>query len=286
MRCALTGGHPISPDVIKFFQAVGLNLKKCYGLTEAGGIFQVQPDNEIKVETVGKTLPGFQVRLSEEQEVLVKSDTLIAGYHNDYRATEAAFQDGWLKTGDAGYLDDDGHLIIIGRKEDIIRDKMGHAFSPDFVETRIKFSPYIKEAVVFGEGRPYITALINIDMENVGNWAEERLIPYTTYLDLSQQPAVAKLIKEEVRQVNNQIPDVMKIRKFILLYKLLDADDEELTRTGKVRRRFVYGVYLDLIEAMYQDKKELEVKGKIRYRDGRVGEITTRVRIINVYEEE
>jgi len=286
MRCALTGGHPISPDVIKFFQAVGLNLKQCYGLTEAGGIFQVQPDDEIKVETVGKTLPGFQVRLSEEQEVLVKSDTLIAGYHNDYRATEAAFQDGWLKTGDAGYLDDDGHLIMIGRKEDIIRDKMGHAFSPDFVETRIKFSPYIKEAVVFGEGRPYITALINIDMENVGNWAEERLIPYTTYLDLSQQPAVAKLIKEEVRQVNNQIPDVMKIRKFILLYKLLDADDEELTRTGKVRRRFVYGVYLDLIEAMYQDKKELEVKGKIRYRDGRVGEITTRVRIINVYEEE
>jgi len=158
MRCALTGGHPISPDVIKFFQAVGLNLKQCYGLTEAGGIFQVQPDDEIKVETVGKTLPGFQVRLSEEQEVLVKSDTLIAGYHNDYRATEAAFQDGWLKTGDAGYLDDDGHLIIIGRKEDIIRDKMGHAFSPDFVETRIKFSPYIKEAVVFGEGRPYITA--------------------------------------------------------------------------------------------------------------------------------
>lgn len=286
MRCALTGGHPISPDVIKFFQAVGLNLKQCYGLTEAGGIFQIQPDDEIKVETVGKTLPGFQVRLSEEQEVLVKSNTLIAGYYNDFRSTESAFQDGWLKTGDAGYVDGDGHLIIIGRKEDIIRDKMGHAFSPDFVETRIKFSPYIKEAVVFGEGRPYITALINIDMENVGNWAEERLIPYTTYLDLSQQPAVAKLIKEEIRQVNNQIPDVMKVKKFVLLYKLLDADDEELTRTGKVRRRFVYGVYLDMIEAMYQDKKELEVTGKIRYRDGRVGEITTRVRVIDVYGEE
>ncbi|MCX7982054.1 MAG: AMP-binding protein [Syntrophales bacterium] len=286
MRCALTGGHPISPDVIKFFQAVGLNLKQCYGLTEAGGIFQVQPDDEVKVETVGKTLPGFEIKLSEEQEVLVKSNTLIAGYFNDFRATAAAFQDGWLKTGDAGYIDDDGHLIIIGRKEDIIRDKMGHAFSPDFVETRLKFSPYIKEAVVFGEGRPYITALINIDMENVGSWAEERLIPYTTYLDLSQQPAVAKLIKEEVRQVNTQIPDIMKIRKFILLYKLLDADDEELTRTGKVRRRFVYGVYLDMIEAMYQGKEDIEVTGKIRYRDGRVGEITTRVRIIDVYGEE
>jgi len=286
MRCALTGGHPISPDVIKFFQAIGLNLKQCYGLTEAGGIFQVQPDDEIKVETVGKPLDGVQVKISEEQEVLVKSDTVIAGYYNDYRATEAAFQDGWLKTGDAGYLDEDGHLIIIGRKEDIIRDKMGNAFSPDFVETRIKFSPYIKEAVVFGEGRPYITALINIDMENVGNWAEERLIPYTTYLDLSQQPAVEKLIREEVKQVNAQIPEVMRIKKFILLYKLLDADDEELTRTGKVRRRFVYGLYLDMIEAMYQDKKELEVRGKIRYRDGRIGEITTRVRIIDVYGED
>jgi len=285
MRSALTGGHPISPDVIRFFQAVGLNLKQCYGLTESGGIFQVHPDDEIKVETVGKPLPGVEVKLSAEQEVLVKSNTLIAGYYNDYRATEMAFEDGWLKTGDAGYIDNDGHLIIIGRKEDIIRDKRGHAFSPDFVETRLKFSPYIKEAVVFGEGRPYITALINIDQENVGSWAEERLIPYTTYLDLSQQPAVEKLIRQEVQQVNTQLPDVMKIRKFVLLYKLLDADDEELTRTGKVRRRFVYGVYLDIIEAMYQGRETLEVTGKVRYRDGRIGEITTCVKIITVDEE-
>lgn len=286
MRCALTGGHPISPEVIRFFQAIGLNLKQCYGLTEAGGIFQVQPDEEIKVETVGKPLPGVEVKLSAEQEVLVKSNTVIAGYYNDYQATERAFEDGWLKTGDAGYIDGDGHLLIIGRKEDIIRDKMGRAFSPDFVETRLKFSPYIKEAVVFGEGRPYITALINIDMDNIGSWAEERLIPYTTYLDLSQQPAVERLIRDEVREVNRQLPEVMRIRKLVLLYKLLDADDEELTRTGKVRRRFVYGVYLDIIEAMYQGKKDLEVTGKVRYRDGRVGEITTRVRIITVDEED
>jgi long-chain acyl-CoA synthetase len=282
MRCALTGGHPISPDVIRFFQAVGLNLKQCYGLTEAGGIFQAQPDQEVKIETVGKPLPGIEVKLSPEQEVLVKSDTVFDGYFRDYQASESAFMDGWLKTGDAGYIDSDGHLIIIGRKEDIIRDKSGNAFSPDFIETRMKFSPYIKEAVVFGEGRPHITALINIDLENVGSWAEERLIPYTTYMDLSQLDAVEKLILEETRQINKQLPEVMKIHKFILLYKLLDADDEELTRTGKVRRRFVYGVYINLIEAMYRNIEELDVKGKVKYRDGRVGEIMTRVRVIDV----
>jgi long-chain acyl-CoA synthetase len=170
--------------------------------------------------------------------------------------------------------------LIIGRKEDIIRNKQGSAFSPDFIETRLKFSPYIKEAVVFGEGRPYITALVNIDMGNVGNWAEDRMIPYTTYTDLTQQPEVEKLIHGEVREVNGQLPDPMKIRKFILLYKLLDADDEELTRTGKVRRRFVYGLYIRLIEAMYENKDSLEVRGKVRYRDGQVGTLETRVRVI------
>ncbi len=282
MKSAYTGGHPISPEVIRFFRACGLNLKQCYGLTEAGGIFQVQPDNEVKPETVGKALPETEVRIAEDQEVLVKSPSNFAGYYNDYKATEDAFRDGWLRTGDAGYLDPDGHLVIIGRKEEIIRNKTGAAFSPDFIETRLKFSPYIKEAVTFGEGRPYITSFINIDMGNVGNWAEERMIPYTTYTDLSQQPKVEELILGEIRSVNLQLPDYMKIRRFILLYKLLDADDEELTRTGKVRRRFVYGLYLNLIEAMYRNLKELEVKSTVRYRDGQVGKIETTVRIIDV----
>jgi len=282
LRNAYTGGHPISPEVIRFFQAVGMNLKQCYGLTEAGGIFQVQPDGEVKPETVGKPLPGVQIMMNEDQEVLVKSEALFSGYYRDFQNTEKAFHDGWLKTGDAGYLDQEGHLVIIGRKEDIIKNKSGQAFSPDFIETRLKFSPYIKEAVVFGEARPYITAMVNIDMENVGNWAEERLIPFTTYLDLSQQPAVEELIRGEIEIINGQLPEIMKIRKFLLLYKLLDADDEELTRTGKVRRRFIYGIYLPLIEAMYRDVEQVETKGKIRYRDGRVGEITTNVRILTL----
>jgi long-chain acyl-CoA synthetase len=284
MKSAYTGGHPISPDVIRFFRACGLNLKQCYGLTEAGGIFQVQPDHEVKPETVGKPLPETEVRIAEDQEVLVKSASNFAGYHNDYKSTEEAFRDGWLRTGDAGYLDPDGHLVIIGRKEEIIRNKSGAAFSPDFIETRLKFSPYIKEAVTFGEGRPYIAAFINIDMGNVGNWAEDRMIPYTTYTDLSQQPQVEQLILEDIRAVNERLPEYMRIRKFILLYKLLDADDEELTRTGKVRRRFVYGLYLNLIEAMYRNLKTLEVKSQVRYRDGQVGKIETTVRIIDVQE--
>ena len=279
---AFTGGHPISPDVIGFFRAIGLNLKQCYGLTESCGIFQIQPDDEVKLETVGKPLHLSEVKIAEDQEVLVKSEANFSGYYNDYKSTEAAFENGWLKTGDAGYIDDDGHVLIIGRKEDIIRNKSGDAFSPDFIETRLKFSPYIKEAVTFGESRPYITAMINIDQGNVGNWAEDRMIPYTTYMDLSQQKAVEELVLKEVRDVNKQLPEVMKIKRFVLLYKLLDADDEELTRTGKVRRRFVYGLYIKIIEAMYSGQQNVQVTGKIKYRDGRVGEIETSINVITV----
>ncbi|MGD0660918.1 MAG: AMP-binding protein [Syntrophorhabdales bacterium] len=282
IRAAVTGGHPISPDVIRFFRAKGLNLKHAYGLTEAGGVFQVQPDGEVKPETVGKPLPRTQVKIAEDQEVLVQSASNFAGYYEDAEATKKAYKDGWLHTGDAGYVDKDGHLLIIGRKEEIMRTEEGEAFSPDFIETRLKFSPYVKEAVVFGEGRRCITGFINIDLGNVGSWAEDRMIPYTTYTDLSQQPPVEELILGEVRQVNGQLPKPMKIHKMILLYKLLDADDEELTRTGKVRRKFVYEQYIDLIEAMYSDLKELPVKGTVRYRDGTIGSIATTVKILTV----
>jgi long-chain acyl-CoA synthetase len=281
-RGAYTGGHPISPDVIRFFRANGINLKQCYGLTESGGIFQVQPDDEVKLETVGVPLPRTEVKIGEDQEVLVFAKSNFAGYYQDPEETAKSLRDGWLYTGDAGYIDDDGHLLIIGRKAEIMKTREGEAFSPDFIETRLKFSPYIKEAVIFGEGQPYITAFINLDFGNVGNWAEERKIPYTTYTDLSQQPEVEELIGGEIRQVNTQLPEPMQLVHFILLYKLLDADDEELTRTGKVRRKFVFEQYKDLIDAMYSDKKEIEVKGQVKYQDGTVGAIETTVRILKV----
>ena len=281
-RGAYTGGHPISPDVIRFFRANGLNLKQCYGLTEAGGIFQVQPDDEVKPETVGTALPRTEVKITEDQEVLVSSKSNFVGYYENPEATAEALKDGWFYTGDAGYFNDDGHLVIIGRKQDIMRTKEGEAFSPDFIETRLKFSPYIKESVIWGEGQDYLTAFVNIDFGNVGNWAEDRKIPYTTYTDLSQQPAVEEMIRGEVQEVNKQLPKPMQLVKIILLYKLLDADDEELTRTGKVRRMFVFDQYKDLIDAMYSDKTELPVTGQVRYRDGHVGTIETTVKILTV----
>ena len=281
-RGAYTGGHPISPDVIRFFRAHGLNLKQCYGLTESGGIFQVQPDEEVKPETVGTPLPRTEVKITEDQEVLVSSKSNFIGYYQNPEATAEALKDGWFHTGDAGYLDDDGHLLIIGRKQDIMRTREGEAFSPDFIETRLKFSPYIKEAVIWGEGQPYLTAFINIDFGNVGNWAEDRKIPYTTHTDLSQQLAVEELIRGEVQEVNTQLPKPMQLEKIIILYKLLDADDEELTRTGKVRRKFVFDQYKDLIDAMYSNKTSLPVKGTVRYRDGTVGTIETTVNILIV----
>ena len=282
LTAAYTGGHPISPDVIRFFRANGLNLKQCYGLTEAGGIFQVQPDGEVKPETVGRPLPRTEIRITEDQEVLVSSKSNFVGYYQDPDATAKALKDGWFYTGDAGYIDEDGHLLIIGRKDDIMRTKEGEAFSPDFIETRLKFSPFIKEAVIWGEGQPYLSAFINIDFGNTGNWAEERKIPYTTYTDLSQQPAVGEMIRAEVQEVNNPLPGPMRVHKIILLYKLLDADDEELTRTGKVRRKFVFEQYRELIDAIYSGKSELLVAGRVRYRDGHVGTIETKVRIITV----
>lgn len=281
-RGAYTGGHPISPDVIRFFRANGLNLKQCYGLTETSGIFQVQPDGEVKPETVGVPLPRTEVKIAEDQEVLVSSRSNFVGYYENPEATATALKDGWFHTGDAGYFDDDGHLVIIGRKEDIMRTEDGEAFSPDFIETRLKFSPFIKEAVIWGEGQAYLTAFINIDFGNVGNWAEERKIPYTTYTDLSQQEAVEEMICGEVKLVNEQLPKQMQLRKIILLYKLLDADDEELTRTGKVRRKFVFEQYKELIDAMYSGEELIAVSGVVRYRDGHVGTIETTVTILEV----
>ncbi|MCS7281051.1 MAG: AMP-binding protein [Desulfobacterota bacterium] len=282
IKAAITGGHPISPDVIRFFRAIGLNLKHAYGLTEGCGVFQVQPDDEVKPETVGKPLPRTEVKIAPDNEILVKSPSLFVGYYKDEAETKKALEDGYLHTGDAGYIDEDGHLIVIGRKEEIMRLKGGEAFSPDFIETRLKFSPYIKEAVVFGEGRDYVTGFICIDFGNVGSWAEARMIPYTTYTDLSQQKPVEELILSEVRRINNELPKPMRLKRILLLYKMLDPDDEELTRTGKVRRKFVYQRYLDLVEAMYAGKKEIEVTGKVQYRDGHVGTITTTVRILDV----
>lgn len=281
-HAAYTGGHPVNPDVIHFLRINGVNVNQCYGLTETGGYFQVHSDEVVKPETVGKPLPNTRIKISKDREILVLRKSTFVGYYQDTEASAEVQTDGWIHTGDMGYFDADGHLLIIGRKQNIIRNSNGEVISPEPIETKIKFSPYVKEAVVRGEGCPFLTAAINIDFENVNNWAKERKLFFSSYADLSQNTAVAELIRHEVREVNSQLPSYMQIVKFFLVYKLLDADNEELTRTGKVRRDFVFNNYKAYFDAMYSDNEKVSGNYKDPAGDETVKLIKTKVKILTV----
>ena len=278
---AYTGGAALGPDVFRFFHALGVNLKQIYGQTEVSGIAVLHRDGDVKFQTVGTPLPETEVRIDEETgEILIKSPAVFQGYYKNEEATRTTLIDGWLHTGDAGYFDEDGHLIVIDRAKDVMTLADGTKFSPQFIENKLKFSPYIKEAVVFGGGDlPYITAMINIDMENVGNWAEKNQLAYTTYTDLAQKPEVYALVRKHVEQANADLPEAARIRRFLLLHKELDADDAELTRTRKVRRRYVAERYKDIIAALYGEEDHLDVESTITYQDGTTAVIQTRLKI-------
>jgi long-chain acyl-CoA synthetase len=251
VRYAYTGGAPLGPEIFTFFRAIGLNLKQVYGQTETAGICVLHADGEVKAETVGKPTPGTKIRLSDTGEILIGGESVFLGYYKNPEATARALEDGWLHTGDAGLLDEEGHLVMIDRLKDVLPLADGSRFSPAFIENKLKFSPYVREAVVIGEDRPYIVALIQIDMGNVGSWAEAHRLPFTTFKDLSHKPEVYQLIAAEVARVNQGLPKVAQIRRFALFDKELDADDEELTRTQKVRRATVAVKYKEMIEALY-----------------------------------
>ena len=285
LRRAYTGGAALGPDVFRFFHAIGVNLKQVYGQTEIIGIAFVHRDGDVRHDTVGLPIPGTEVRISEAWEILLRSDAVCAGYWERPEATQETFGDGWLHTGDAGYLTEDGHLVVIDRLSDVMRTEKGTVFSPQFLENKLKFSPYIKEAVVFGDRKPYLAAFINIDPQTVGKWAEDRGLAYTTYLDLSLKPEVAELIRKEVEKVNKELPEELRIQRFVLLYKLLDADDEELTRTGKVRRGHIAKKYAPLVEALYSGAKEVEVEAEYRYQDGTLQRLRARVPVLGFAEE-
>ncbi len=289
LKRAYTGGAALGPDVFRFFHALGVNLKQIYGQTEISGIAVLHRDGDIKFQTVGLPIPETEVKIDEETgEILMRSPAVMVGYYKNPEATrEAIDEEGWLHSGDAGYFDEDGHLIVIDRAKDVMTLADGTKFSPQFIENKLKFSPYIREAVVFGGGDlPYVTAFINIDFANVGKWAENRQLPYTTYTDLSQKPQVYALIKEHVRRVNQDLPPAARIQRFLLLHKELDADDAELTRTRKVRRRLIRQRYARLIEAMYGDAPTVEVETTIVYQDGTTATIRTDLRIERMEEEE
>jgi long-chain acyl-CoA synthetase len=251
VRRAYTGGAPLGPEIFAFFRAIGLNLKQVYGQTETSGICVVHPDGDVRAGTVGKPTPGTRVRISESGEILVAGESVFLGYYKNPEATALALDDGWLRTGDAGFLDERGHLVMIDRVTDVLRMADGSRFSPALIENKLKFSPFVREAVVVGEERPYVVALIQIDMGNVGSWAETRRLPFTTFKDLSGKPEVAALIGEAIARVNQSVPDAARIREFALFDKELDADDGELTRTQKVRRATILTKYRDMIERLY-----------------------------------
>ncbi len=283
IRKAYTGGAALGPDVFRFYHAIGVNLKQIYGQTEIAGISVVHRDDDIKFETVGKPIPETEIRISEEGEILSRSPSVFKGYYKNPEATEEALRGGWLHSGDAGYIDEDGHLVVIDRMKDVMRLSDGSIFSPQYIENKLKFSPYIKEAVVFGKEKPYVTAFINIDYENVGKWAENHQIAYTTYTDLSQKPEVYELIRKDVERVNQQLPEAARIKRFLILHKELDADDQELTRTKKVRRRFIEQKYIDLVNALYQGEDQVEVQAKVKYRDGREAIIKAFVKVETMF---
>jgi long-chain acyl-CoA synthetase len=251
VRYAYTGGAALGPELFRFFRAIGLNLKQVYGQTESGGICVLHPDSDVKPETVGKPTPGTKIRISDAGEILISSPSVFLGYYKNPEATARALDDGWLRTGDAGLLAEDGHLVVIDRLTDVLRLTDGSRFSPALIENKLKFSAYVREAVAVGEDRPAVVALIQIDMGTVGNWAEARRLPFTTFKDLSGKPEVFALIEREVARVNEDLPAAARIRAFALFDKELDADDDELTRTNKVRRSTILRKYRDLIDSLY-----------------------------------
>jgi long-chain acyl-CoA synthetase len=282
-RWAYTGGAPLGPDTFRFFRAFGVNLKQVYGSTELTGLVSLQPDAEANPTTAGRPCPGIEVRIADRGEVLVRSAGIFKGYFKNEEATrEVLDADGWFRTGDAGFLDPRGHLVIIDRAKDVGALADGTAFAPQFIENKLKFSPYIREAVAFGHDRPYVTAMIAIDPSTVGSWAERRGVAYTSYADLSQKAEIRGLVAEEIRRGNETLPEAQKVRRFLLLTKDLEADDAEMTRTRKVRRRHVAEKYASVIEALYTGKDSVELTTAITYEDGRQGSIRSTVRIEDV----
>jgi long-chain acyl-CoA synthetase len=285
VRVAYTAGEAIGPDLFVFYRSIGINLKQLYGQTETTVYVCVQPDGQVKPDTVGPPLPGVELRVADSGEILVRTPGLFREYHRDPKATaEAKDAEGFFHTGDAGFLDADGHLKIIDRARDVGRLSDGTLFAPKYIENKLKFFPYIKEAVCFGHGREQVCALVNIDMEAVGNWAEKRNLPYSGYVELAAQPAVYDLIRDCVERVNRDLAADAKLgnsqlRRFIILHKELDADDGELTRTRKVRRGHIAEKYAALVHALYSGASHCFIETQMRFEDGRTGTVSADLRI-------
>ena len=289
VRVAYTAGEAIGPDLFTFYRSIGINMKQLYGSTETAVFVCLQPDNEARADTVGVPIAGVQIKVADNGEILVKSPGLLKEYYKNPTATaEVLTADGWYHTSDAGFIDASGHLKIIDRVKDVGRIKGGAndgaMFAPKYVENKLKFFPFIKEVVAYGDGRERVGVFINIDFDAVGNWAERRNLAYAGYTDLAQKPEVYQLIKDCVEKVNADLSaDTLlagsQVSRFLVLHKELDADDGELTRTNKVRRGFIGDKYKPLIDALYSDKTQQFIETVVKFEDGRSGSVSATLAI-------
>jgi long-chain acyl-CoA synthetase len=280
VRVAYTAGEAIGPDLFVFYRSIGVNLKQLYGSTETSVFVCVQSDGHVRADTVGLPVKGVQLRVAENGEIQVRSPGLFSGYYKNPEATAESFtEDGWYHTGDAGYLDGDGQLKIIDRAKDVGKLADGSLFAPKYIENKLKFFPHIKEVVAFGNGKEQVCAFVNIDLEAVGNWAERRGLPYAGYTDLAGKPEVYALIRDCVNQVNADLAADEKlagsqVARFLILHKELDPDDDELTRTRKVRRGFIAQKYGVLVDALFEGKDHQYIETEVKFEDGRSGKIS------------
>jgi long-chain acyl-CoA synthetase len=273
LRGAFTGGEAMGEDTFVFYRALGIKLRQLYGQTESSAYNAIQSLDEVRLHTVGRPLPGVELRISNAGEILIRSGSVFSGYFKQEEATRETLEDGWLRTGDAGYVEPDGHLVVLGRLSDVVHTAKGERYIPNYIENRLKFSPYIKDAAVVGRGRDTLAALICIDKEAVGLWAELRGISYISYADLSQKPQVIELVASAVKHVNGTLLEGLQLRQFVCLHKEFDADDGEITRTRKIRRNVVEERYQPIIDAIYDRKRTVLMQAKVSYESGEVSVI-------------
>ncbi len=284
VRFAVTGSSVLSLDTFRLIHAIGIELRQNYASTEAG-LISSHGEGEIAFESVGRPAVNTEVRITNEGELLVRSGSMFSGYHNNPQKTAEVLIDGWCHTGDAVNINEKGHLIFMDRIDHMGELRSGIKYAPQYIEGRLRFSPYIKDAMVIGgKDRDYVAAIVNIDFTMVGKWAEKHHIPYTTFVDLSQKDEIADLIQKDLRRVNSYLPESSRTRKFVLMHKEFDADEAELTRTRKLRREFMEARYTDLISAIYQNKDDIQITAPVTYRDGRKGNVTTSIKIRTVTE--
>lgn len=282
IRTAYTGGEAMGEDTFLFYRSLGVALRQLYGQTESSAFNSTQSKDEVRLHTAGKPLPGVIVKIDESGELLLKSESNFEGYYENEKATVETLVDGWLHTGDAGYLEEDGHIVVLGRLSEVVYTAKGERFIPNYIENRIKFSPYVKDVAVLGRDRDELCAMVCIDIDAVGNWAELQGISYISYADLSQKPTVYDLVRDAIAHVNETLPEPLQIKRFSNLHKEFDPDDGEITRTRKLRRKVVEERYTDVIEALYSDKKEVTVKAQITYDTGETGTIERNLSIREV----